>query len=60
MDAAAAIRAAGGAPILSLVLGQHPQGYPDMVGHDSWSETYADRRFWAWLFAQRRGRSVDL
>ena len=27
--------------------------YPEAL-HDSWTETYADRRFWEWLFAQRR------
>lgn len=40
-----AIRAAGGAPRYTE--------YPG-VGHDSWTRTYADDAFHAWLFAQRR------
>jgi predicted peptidase len=27
--------------------------YPE-VGHDSWTQTYEDREFWEWLFAQAR------
>jgi predicted peptidase len=27
--------------------------YPG-VGHDSWTQTYDDPAFWAWLFAQKR------
>ena len=41
----AAIRAAGGEPKYTE--------YPG-VGHDSWTRTYADDAFHAWLFAQRR------
>jgi predicted peptidase len=40
-----AIRAAGGQPKYTE--------YP-AVGHDSWTPTYADDAFHAWLFAQRR------
>ena len=28
--------------------------YPG-VGHDSWTQTYDNPEFWAWLFAQKRG-----
>ncbi|MEZ5386291.1 MAG: prolyl oligopeptidase family serine peptidase [Prosthecobacter sp.] len=28
--------------------------YPG-VGHDSWTQTYANPEFWTWLFAQKRG-----
>ncbi|MBE2283443.1 MAG: prolyl oligopeptidase family serine peptidase [Prosthecobacter sp.] len=28
--------------------------YPG-VGHDSWTQTYANPEFWEWLFAQKRG-----
>ncbi len=28
--------------------------YPG-VGHDSWTQTYDNTEFWAWLFAQKRG-----
>lgn len=28
--------------------------YPG-VGHDSWTATYANPEFWAWLFAQKKG-----
>jgi len=41
----AAIKAAGGDPKYTE--------YPG-VGHDSWTPTYADNGFHAWLFAQRR------
>ena len=27
--------------------------YPG-VGHDSWTQTYDNPEFWAWLFAQKR------
>ena len=40
-----AIKAAGGEPKYTE--------YP-LVGHDSWTRTYADDAFHAWLFAQRR------
>ena len=40
-----AIRAAGGEPKYTE--------YP-AVGHDSWTQTYADDVFYNWLFAQRR------
>jgi predicted peptidase len=40
-----AIRAAGGDPKYTE--------YP-AIGHDSWTQTYADDAFHAWLFAQRR------
>ena len=42
-----ALLAAGGTPKLSL--------YPG-VGHDAWTQTYADSDLWAWLFAQARPR----
>jgi predicted peptidase len=41
----AAVKAAGGEPKYTE--------YP-AVGHDSWTQTYADDAFHAWLFAQRR------
>lgn len=44
----AAVKAAGGAPKYTE--------YPG-VGHDSWTPTYADDAFHAWLFAQRRPRT---
>jgi predicted peptidase len=40
-----AIKAAGGTPKYTE--------YPD-AGHDSWTATYKDPEFFAWLFAQRR------
>lgn len=40
-----AIRAAGGSPRLTI--------YPE-VGHDSWTETYANEEIYRWLLAQRR------
>ena len=40
-----AIKAAGGHPKYTE--------YPG-VGHDSWTQTYADDAFHDWLFAQRR------
>lgn len=43
-----AIRAAGGAPKYTEYRG---------VAHDSWTRTYADDAFHAWLFGQRRGRT---
>jgi predicted peptidase len=41
----AALRAAGGRPIYTEYEG---------VGHNSWSETFANRLLWDWLFTQRR------
>jgi predicted peptidase len=40
-----ALRAAGGQPVYTEYEG---------VGHDTWTETYANRAVWDWLFAQRR------
>ncbi|MCA9131400.1 MAG: prolyl oligopeptidase family serine peptidase, partial [Planctomycetales bacterium] len=40
-----ALQAAGGEPIYTEYAG---------VGHDSWTQTYADRELYRWLFAQRR------
>ena len=42
-----AIKAKGGEPKFTV--------YPE-VGHDSWTETYADPALWDWLFAQSRGQ----
>jgi predicted peptidase len=42
----AAIKSAGGQPKYTE--------YPG-VGHNSWSQTYADPLFFEWLFAQQRG-----
>lgn len=39
-----AIRAKGGKPRLTILEG---------VGHDSWTQTYADPKFWEWLLQQR-------
>lgn len=44
-DMIAAIKAAGGEPKYTE--------YPG-VGHDSWSQTYRNPEFYAWLFAQQR------
>lgn len=44
-DMIAAIKAAGGEPKYTE--------YPG-VGHDSWSKTYSNPEFYAWLFAQQR------
>lgn len=44
-DMIAAIKAAGGAPKYTEY---------EKVGHDSWSATYRDPEFYAWLFAQQR------
>lgn len=44
-DMIAAIKAAGGEPKYTE--------YPG-VGHNSWSRTYSDPEFYAWLFAQQR------
>jgi predicted peptidase len=41
-----ALRACGGSVWLTT--------YPDL-GHDSWTRTYNNPHFFAWLFAQRRG-----
>jgi predicted peptidase len=45
-DMIAAIKAAGGSPKYTE--------YPG-VGHNSWSQTYSNPEFYAWLFAQKRG-----
>ena len=44
-DMIAAIKAAGGEPKYTE--------YPS-VGHDSWSATYRNPEFYAWLFAQKK------
>lgn len=44
-DMVAAIEAAGGTPQQTIYEG---------VGHDSWTATYENEAFWAWMFAQRR------
>jgi predicted peptidase len=41
----AAIKAAGGTPIFSVLPG---------VGHDSWTQAYRNPAVLDWLFAQRR------
>jgi predicted peptidase len=46
-DMIEAIKAAGGSPKYTE--------YPD-AGHDSWTATYKDPEFFAWLFAQRRAK----
>jgi predicted peptidase len=40
-----ALKKAGGSPKLTV--------YPE-AGHDSWTQTYNDPKFWEWLLAQRR------
>jgi predicted peptidase len=40
-----ALRAAGGMPIYTEY---------EQVGHDSWTQTFANRLVWDWLFAQRK------
>ena len=40
-----ALKAAGGKPKYTEYQG---------VGHDSWTQTYADPELYAWLFAQRK------
>jgi len=44
-DMVDALKAAGGSPKFTI--------YPD-AGHDSWTATYDDPQFWAWLFQQHR------
>jgi pimeloyl-ACP methyl ester carboxylesterase len=43
-----ALKAAGGDVRFTI--------YPE-AGHDSWTETYNNPEFYAWLFAQKRGRT---
>ena len=42
-----ALKKAGGAPKFTV--------YPE-AKHDSWTQTYANPKFWEWLLAQRRGK----
>jgi len=44
-----ALRKAGAKPLFTV--------YPD-ADHDAWTRTYASRRLYDWLSAQRRGRSA--
>jgi len=47
-----AARRAGARDVVHRVLdGRAPEGAPDMVGHDSWTETYADEGWWDWVEA---------
>ena len=45
-DMVDALKAAGGDPKFTI--------YPD-AGHDSWTATYNNPEFWAWMLAQKRG-----
>jgi predicted peptidase len=46
-DMVDALKAAGGKPKLTI--------YPD-AGHDSWTATYDNEKFYEWLLQQRRGK----
>jgi predicted peptidase len=51
----AATRVAGNERVIyHEVEGQAPEGYPSMLGHDSWTQAYGDESFWEWARAPAR------
>jgi predicted peptidase len=48
----AALRKAGNERVrYDRTTGVAPAGYPDMAGHDSWSDAYGDEEWWRWARA---------
>lgn len=55
--AALTIRNAGNAKVeLRILIGANPAGYAELVGHDSWTQTYGDPKFWVWMNSQKNSR----